>query len=73
MHQANNTYKTFNVDPSYQGVNRLFVMAFDARDNRAARNNPQRCYLPKIDISDYNTIIDGRNFYDNDISSDIEK
>ena len=70
---ANNTYKTFNVDPSYQGVNRLFVMAFSALDNNATRNNHQRYYLPKIDISDYNAIIDGRNFYDNDISSDIEK
>ena len=70
---ANNTYKTFDVDPSYQGVNRLFAMAFDARNNRATRNNHQRYYLPKIDISDYNAVIDGRNFYGNDISSDIEK
>ena len=70
---ANNTHKTFNVNPSYQGVNRLFVMAFSALDNNATRNNLQRYYLPKIGISDYNAIIDGRNFYDNDISSDIEK
>ena len=58
-------YKTFIIDPSYQGVNRLFVMAFGARDNRATRNDHQRYYLPKIDISDYNAITDGRNFYDN--------
>ena len=57
---ANNTYKTFNFDPSYQGGNRLFVMAFDARDNRATRNTHQRYYLPKIDIWDYNAIIDGQ-------------
>ena len=55
---ANNTNKTFNVDPSYQGVNRLFVMAFNALDNNATRDGHQRYYLPKIDIADYNAIID---------------
>ena len=55
---VNNTCKTFNIDPSYQGVNPLFVIAFDVRDNRATRNGHERYYLPKIDISDYNAIID---------------
>ena len=72
-----NVYKTFNVDPSFQGVNRLFVMAFRYnnanRDNYANRDNHQRYYLPRVDIKDYNAIIDGRNFYDNNINSDVEK
>ena len=59
---ANNSYKTFNVDPSYQDLNRLFVMAFSALANNATRNNHQRYYLPKIDISDYNAIIDDEIF-----------
>ena len=42
-------------------------------NNYANRNNYQRYYLPKVDIKDYNAIIDGRNFYDNNINSDIEK
>ena len=70
---ANNTYKTFNVDPSFQGVNRLFVMAFSALADNATRDNHQRYYLPRIDIKDYNAIIDGRNFYANNINSDVEK
>ena len=72
-----NVYKTFNVDPSFQGVNRLFLMAFRYnnanRDNYANRDNHQRYYLQRDDIKDYNAIIDGRNFYDNNINSDIEK
>ena len=30
-------------------------------------------YLPRNDFNRYNVIIDGRNFYDNPIESDIEK
>ena len=70
---ANNTYKTFNVDPSFQGVNRLFVMEFSTVANNATRDRHQRYYLPRVDIKDYNAIIDGRNFYDNNINSDVEK
>ena len=34
-----NATKYINLDPSFQGVNRLFVMAYDrADDNRATRN-----------------------------------
>ena len=29
--------------------------------------------LPRIDIKEYNVIIDGRNFYDNPIENNIEK
>ena len=29
--------------------------------------------MPRIDLKKYNAIIDGRNFYDNPIESDIEK
>ena len=52
----------------------MFVLAFDnAAANRAARNGFQKYYLPRIDLTKYNVIIDGRNFYDNPILSDIEK
>ena len=30
-------------------------------------------YLPRNDLNKYNVIIDGRNFYDNPIESNIEK
>ena len=29
--------------------------------------------MPRIDLNEYNVIIDGRNFYDDPIESDIEK
>ena len=64
------------LEPSFQGVNRLFVMAYDNDNNNANRatiNGRTRYYLPTIDLNKYNVIIDGRNFYDNPIKNDAEK
>ena len=33
----------------------------------------ENIFLPRIDLEKYNVIIDGRNYYDNPIESDIEK
>ena len=68
-----NVFKYINLDPSFQGVNRLFVMAYNRVDGQPTRNGQQKYYLPRINLNKYNVIIDGRNFYDNPIASDIEK
>ena len=50
-------------------------MAYDndnANGNRSTRDGRTRYCLPTIDLNKYN-VIDGRNFYDNPIESDIEK
>ena len=61
------------MDPSFQGVNRLFVMAYSRADDQPNRNSQQKYYSPRIDLKKYNVIIDGRNFYDNPIEKDNEK
>ena len=68
-----NAVKYINLDPSFQGVNRLFIMEYSRAANQPVRNSQQKYYLPRIDLNIYNVIIDGRNFYDNPIESDIEK
>ena len=68
-----NVFKYINLDPSFQGVNRLFVMAYNRANGQPTRNGQQKYYLPSIDLEKHNVIIDGRNFYDNPIESDIEK
>ena len=69
----NNVFKFINLDPSFQGVNRLFVMAYSRAANEPDRNSRQKYYLPRVVLKKYNVIIDGQNFYDNPIESDIEK
>ena len=72
-----NNFKYIALNPSFQGVNRLFVMAYKklpaANDDQFNRNIKRLYYLPRNDLKKYNVIIDGRNFYDNIIESDIEK
>ena len=68
-----NVFKYIKLDPSFQGVNRLFVMAYNRVDGQPTRNGPRKYYLPRISLNKYNVVIDGRNFYDNPIESDIEK
>ena len=47
------------VEPSFQGVNRLFVLAFK---NDAQRTSNKRYYLPNVEIKNYNVMIDGKTF-----------
>ena len=68
-----NSGKYINLDPSFQGVNRLFLMAYSRLANQPTRDNQRKYYLPRIDLNKYNVIIHGRNFYDNPIESDTEK
>ena len=60
-----NATKYINLDPSFQGVNRLFVVAYNRIGDQTTRNGRKKYYLPRIDLNKYNVIIDGRNFYDN--------
>ena len=50
------------VEPSFQGVNRLFVLAFE---NDTQRTSAKVFYLPNVEIKDYNVLINGENFFIN--------
>ena len=63
-----NSPKYISLDPSFQEV-----VAYKRVDGKPTRNGQRKYYLPRIDLNKYNVIIDGRNFYDNPIESDIEK
>ena len=54
------------VEPTFQGVNRLFVLAFE---NDAQRTSSKRYYLPNVEIKDYNVMIDGKNFFDRPVKN----
>ena len=54
------------VEPSFQGVNRLFVLAFQNDDDRTSDN---RYYLPTVEIKDYNIMINGEKFFDQPIKN----
>ena len=54
------------VEPSFQGVNRLFVLAFEYDAQRTAHDF---YYLPTVEIKDYNIMINGENLFDQPIKN----
>ena len=54
------------VEPSFQGLNRLFVLAFENDDDRTSHSD---YYLPNVEIKDYNIMINGENFFDQPIKN----
>ena len=44
---ANNVFKYINLDPSFKGVNRLFIMAYLRGGNNPDRNSRRKYYLPR--------------------------
>ena len=75
------TFTKLSLDPSFQGVNRLFALAFNKTTNdddtdtvnRVKKDSHRKYFLPRVDITDYNISIDGRNFYDQPINNQIRK
>ena len=54
------------VESSFQGVNRLFVLALGNDDDRTSDDE---YYLPTVEIKDYNIVINGENFFDQPIKN----
>ena len=63
---AQNANLNHLVEPSFQGVNRLFVLAF-SNDNH--RISTKRYNLPDVEMKDYNIMINGENFLDQPIKN----
>ena len=54
------------VEPSFQGVNRLFVLAFE---DDARRTSSKRYHLQNVEIKDCNVVVDGNFFFDQPIKN----
>ena len=63
---AQNANLNHLIEPSFQGVNRLFVLAFE---NDAQRTSNKRYYIPNVEIKDYNVMIDGKNLFDQPVKN----
>ena len=62
-------------DASYQGVKRLFVLAYDntAGNNQGSVDYFKKYFLPRVKKENYNIEIDGKNFYDQPINDSIKQ
>ena len=81
----NNNLNRFPLDAFSQWVRRLFVLAFNNTtvtvqnilikntNNRVLTNSHTKYFLPRVNITNYNALINGRNFYDQPINDLIEQ
>ena len=76
IEKGKNLYELLNA--SFQGVKRLFVLAYviaadDNADQEPGIKDNKKYFLPRGEIKNYNVLIDGRNFYDQPINDLIKQ
>ena len=54
--QAKNSNLNYLIDPTFEKVNRLFVLSFENEDDRKSYHN--------VEIKNYNVLIDGNPFFE---------
>ena len=64
--QVPNPYLDYLINPSFEGVNRLFVLSFENTTDRIVH---RKYFLPTVEIKDYNVMIDGQNVFDQQVKN----
>ena len=59
--QTVNNNLNYLIDPTFTNMNRLFVLAFENEDNRRSFS---KYYVPKVEIKDFNVLIDRKPFFE---------
>ena len=59
--QTKNNNLNYLIDPTFTNVNRLLVLTFENGDDRTSFS---KYYLPKVEIKDFNVLIDGKPFFE---------
>ena len=74
--QSNNNNINYLIDPTFTNINRLFVLSFERieEDNikKGYRDSFSHYYVPKVQIKDFNVLIDGKRFFDLPIKDEEE-
>ena len=63
---AQNPNLNYLIEPSFQGGNRLFVLAFENDNHRTIHD---QYYLPIVETKDYNVMINGENVFDQPVKN----
>ena len=66
--QAPNANSDYLIDRSFQVVNRLFVLSFENTTDRTVRTQYN---LPTVEIKEYNVMMDGQNFFDQQVKNTV--
>ena len=69
--QPKNNNLNYLID-STSNVNRLFVLSFLRNNNTDGRYYFSNYYVPKVKISDFNVLNDGKSFFDLPVKNEEE-
>ena len=62
--EMTNQTKTNNlnylIDPAFNKVNRLFLLSFQNEEDRIFF---KKCYTPKVELKDFNVLVNGKRFF----------
>ena len=65
--QSNNNNLNYLIDPNFANVNRLFVLSFERIEENNVkkdyRDSFSHYYIPKVEIKDFNVLIDRKSFF----------
>ena len=67
--QTINNNVNYLIDPAITNVNILFVLSYE---NETDRTSFSKYYIPKVEITDFNVLIDGKPFFDIPIKNNEE-
>ena len=69
FNQVKNNNFNYLIDPIFTKINRPFALTFE---NEVDRTSFSKYYVPKIEIKDFNLLIDGKRFFDTPIKNKEE-
>ena len=67
--QTKNNNLNYLIDPTFTNVNRLFLLSFGNENDRTSLSE---YYVPKVEIKDFNVLIDGKPFFETPIKNKEE-
>ena len=67
--QTKNNNLNYLIDPTFTNVNRLFVLSYENENDRTSFS---KYYVPKVEIKDFNVLIDGKSFFEIPVKSKEE-
>ena len=72
--ENNNNNLHYLIDPTFTNGNRLFVLSFEIIEEnnikKDCKNSFSHYYIPKVQIKDFNVLIDGKSFFDMSVKND---
>ena len=59
--QTKTNHLNFLIHPTFTKVNRLFVLSLENEEDRTSFS---KYHVPKVEIKDFDVLIDGKSFFD---------